>query len=306
MASPAHGWIEVITGSMFSGKSEELIRRLRRAQIARQKVQIFKPLIDDRFSDDHIVSHSDMRIRVRQRASSDELLAAGGRRHRSRRHRRGPVLRREPARRVQHARGPRQARHRRRARSGLSGPAVRADAAAAGHRRIHHQDARHLRRLRRSGQPHAAPRGERDRVLVGATGMYEARCRHCFDPAGAQPRLRRAGPRHRPAVGLHDPSRRLPGRQADRRQDDPRQRPADDRRLHVPPERLRAGARRHDPRRERPTPVGRPDPDDRRRRRLPAGRVRGPGPGRRPAAAPPARRRTGPASCSCSPSARWA
>ena len=51
----AHGWIEVITGSMFSGKSEELIRRLRRAQIARQKVQIFKPLLDNRFSDDHIV-----------------------------------------------------------------------------------------------------------------------------------------------------------------------------------------------------------------------------------------------------------
>jgi thymidine kinase len=42
---PNHGWIEVITGSMFSGKSEELIRRLRRAQIARQKVQIFKPKI---------------------------------------------------------------------------------------------------------------------------------------------------------------------------------------------------------------------------------------------------------------------
>ncbi len=44
------GWIEVITGSMFSGKSEELIRRLRRAQIARQRVQIFKPAIDDRYS----------------------------------------------------------------------------------------------------------------------------------------------------------------------------------------------------------------------------------------------------------------
>ena len=59
---PHHGWIEVITGSMFSGKSEELIRRLRRAQIARQKVQIFKPVIDSRYSEDHIVSHSDMRI----------------------------------------------------------------------------------------------------------------------------------------------------------------------------------------------------------------------------------------------------
>ena len=57
-----HGWIEVVTGSMFSGKSEELIRRLRRAQIARQKVQIFKPRIDARFSADEIVSHSDMKM----------------------------------------------------------------------------------------------------------------------------------------------------------------------------------------------------------------------------------------------------
>ena len=55
------GWIEVIAGSMFSGKSEELIRRLRRAKIARQKVQVFKPDIDKRFSQDHIVSHSEMK-----------------------------------------------------------------------------------------------------------------------------------------------------------------------------------------------------------------------------------------------------
>src|SRR5919112_2211354 len=55
------GWIEVIAGSMFSGKSEELIRRLRRARIARLKVQVFKPEIDVRFSRDHIVSHSEMR-----------------------------------------------------------------------------------------------------------------------------------------------------------------------------------------------------------------------------------------------------
>ena len=55
------GWIEVIAGSMFSGKSEELIRRLRRARIARQKVQVFKPDIDVRYSKDHIVSHSEMR-----------------------------------------------------------------------------------------------------------------------------------------------------------------------------------------------------------------------------------------------------
>ena len=55
------GWIEVIAGSMFSGKSEELIRRLRRAKIARQKVQVFKPEIDERYSNDHIVSHSEMK-----------------------------------------------------------------------------------------------------------------------------------------------------------------------------------------------------------------------------------------------------
>src|SRR5207342_2127048 len=57
------GSIEVICGSMFSGKSEELIRRLRRAQIAKQRVQIFKPRMDNRFSEDHIVSHSDMKMK---------------------------------------------------------------------------------------------------------------------------------------------------------------------------------------------------------------------------------------------------
>ena len=71
---PNQGWIEVIVGSMFSGKSEELIRRLRRAQIARQKVQIFKPVIDTRYADDHIVSHSEMRIPSVAVASSRELL----------------------------------------------------------------------------------------------------------------------------------------------------------------------------------------------------------------------------------------
>ncbi len=68
------GWIEVIVGSMFSGKSEELIRRLRRAQIARQKVQIFKPAVDNRHADDQIVSHSEMRIESRPVASARALL----------------------------------------------------------------------------------------------------------------------------------------------------------------------------------------------------------------------------------------
>jgi Thymidine kinase len=56
------GWIEVIAGCMFSGKTEELIRRLRRAQIARQNVKIFKPKIDTRFSDNSIVSHSEQSL----------------------------------------------------------------------------------------------------------------------------------------------------------------------------------------------------------------------------------------------------
>ncbi|MGH9969806.1 MAG: thymidine kinase [Pyrinomonadaceae bacterium] len=69
------GWIEVISGAMFSGKSEELIRRLRRAKIARQKVQVFKPEIDSRFSNDHIVSHSEMRHESSNVQSVAELLA---------------------------------------------------------------------------------------------------------------------------------------------------------------------------------------------------------------------------------------
>ena len=68
------GWVEVIAGSMFSGKSEELIRRIRRAQIARQKVQIFKPRMDNRYADDHIVSHSDMKMPSQVVGSAQEIL----------------------------------------------------------------------------------------------------------------------------------------------------------------------------------------------------------------------------------------
>ncbi len=58
------GWIEVIAGCMFSGKTEELIRRLRRAEIAKQKVMIFKPKIDDRYSEYEIVSHSEQSMKA--------------------------------------------------------------------------------------------------------------------------------------------------------------------------------------------------------------------------------------------------
>ena len=68
------GWIEVICGPMFSGKSEELMRRLRRARIARKRVQVFKPVIDDRYSHNEIVSHGDIRMRSEVVGSATEIL----------------------------------------------------------------------------------------------------------------------------------------------------------------------------------------------------------------------------------------
>jgi thymidine kinase len=179
---PCRGWIEVITGSMFSGKSEELIRRLRRAQIARQKVQIFKPLIDNRYGDDHIVSHSEMRIESVSVADSDALVGAVDRSTDVVGIDEGQFF---------DARLP-----------------AACNALADGGKRVIvaglDQDylgrpfepmpqllaiaeyitktlaicvvcgdpANHTQRLVASS----------DRVLVGAGGLYEARCRHCFDP----------------------------------------------------------------------------------------------------------------------------
>lgn len=68
------GWIEIVSGPMFSGKSEELIRRLRRAKIARKRVQVFKPVIDDRYSATEIVSHGDQRMDSQAVSSAGEIL----------------------------------------------------------------------------------------------------------------------------------------------------------------------------------------------------------------------------------------
>jgi thymidine kinase len=73
---PNQGWIEVITGSMFSGKSEELIRRVRRAEIARQRVQVFKPRLDTRHAAEYVISHSDLRCAAETVVSSRELKDA--------------------------------------------------------------------------------------------------------------------------------------------------------------------------------------------------------------------------------------
>ena len=68
------GWIEVVAGPMFSGKSEELIRLLRRAVIARQRVQVFKPVLDDRYSASDVVSHTQIRMRCEAVERSREIL----------------------------------------------------------------------------------------------------------------------------------------------------------------------------------------------------------------------------------------
>ena len=72
------GWIEVVCGSMFSGKTEELIRRVRLAQIAKQKTVIFKPRVDDRYSEGQIVSHSDQRMDSIPIVHAEEILKRVG------------------------------------------------------------------------------------------------------------------------------------------------------------------------------------------------------------------------------------
>lgn len=69
------GWIEIVCGPMFSGKSEELIRRLRRARIARKRVQVFKPVLDDRYAPDEIVSHGDQRMKSEVVNDAKDILS---------------------------------------------------------------------------------------------------------------------------------------------------------------------------------------------------------------------------------------
>lgn len=71
------GWMEVICGSMFSGKTEELIRRLRRAEMAGQQVEIFKPKLDNRYADEEVVSHNRNKIKSTPVETPDEILLLG-------------------------------------------------------------------------------------------------------------------------------------------------------------------------------------------------------------------------------------
>ena len=76
--NPRTGWIEVVCGSMFSGKTEELIRRIRRAEIANQRIRLFKPIIDTRFTPKEIVSHNQNTLHSTVVSSSEEILAQSG------------------------------------------------------------------------------------------------------------------------------------------------------------------------------------------------------------------------------------
>jgi thymidine kinase len=69
-----NGWIEVVCGSMFSGKTEELIRRLKRAQFANQKLLLFKPQIDDRYHEENVVSHQGSSLKAQPVNDSSEIL----------------------------------------------------------------------------------------------------------------------------------------------------------------------------------------------------------------------------------------
>jgi thymidine kinase len=184
--TPATGWIEVIVGSMFSGKSEELIRRLRRAQIARQRVQIFKPAVDTRYADDHIVSHSELRIPSERAVSAADLLARV----------------REDTEVVGVDEGQFFDQELPAVATALAGRGIRVIVAGLD------QDylgkpfepmpqllaiAEFITKTRAicmvCGNPANHTQrlvGNRARVLLGAQGTYEARCRHCFDPTLAE------------------------------------------------------------------------------------------------------------------------
>ena len=176
------GWIEVICGPMFAGKSEELMRRLRRAKIARKRVQVFKPAIDDRYSADEIVSHGDVRMRSEVVTSSAEILERLDWRVEvvgiDEAHMVGPGLPEAAARMADTGKQVIIA--------GLDTdymgkpfePVPELLAIAESITKVLAicvrcgNPAKHTQRLADSEQ----------RILVGASGMYEARCRRCFEP----------------------------------------------------------------------------------------------------------------------------
>jgi thymidine kinase len=182
--NPLGGWIEVVTGCMFSGKSEELIRRLRRAIIARQRVQVFKPGLDDRYNVAQVVSHSRWRLEADRVQRSEEILA--------RVDPRTEVIGIDEAQ-FFDAELPRVCRHladlgKRVIVAGLDmdfrgepfGPMPELLAVAEEVEKVHAICAR-------CGSPASYTQrltAAQEQVVVGASDVYEARCRRCFEPGG--------------------------------------------------------------------------------------------------------------------------
>ena len=185
VSRPGSGWIEVIAGPMFSGKTEELIRRLRRAAIARLRIQVFKAAVDTRYSEREVVSHSQWRLPSEQVERADEIL-----------HRLDPRTEVVGIDEAQFFDGelPRVCRHiadlgKRVMVAGLDmdyrgvpfGPMPELLAIAEQVQKINAICARcgapasYTQRLVESDR----------RVVVGASGVYEARCRRCHEPDGA-------------------------------------------------------------------------------------------------------------------------
>ena len=176
------GWIEVICGPMFSGKSEELIRRLRRAMIARKRVEVFKPTIDDRYSNDEIVSHGDLRLRSEVVANAGEIV--------DRIDWRAEVVGVDEA----NFMGPQLVEVAQRLAdsgkqviiSGLDTDYLGRPFAPVPDLLAHAESiTKTLAICVRCGNPakHTQRlRGSEELIVVGASDMYEARCRRCFEP----------------------------------------------------------------------------------------------------------------------------
>jgi len=176
------GWIEVICGPMFSGKSEELIRRLRRAMIARKRVEVFKPAIDNRYSDNEIVSHGDLRMKSQVVSDAAEIT--------ERIDWRSEVVGIDEA----NFMGPKLVEVAQRlADSGKQVIVSGLDTDYLGRPfppipdllALAESITKTLAICMRCGNPakHTQRlRGSNDLIVVGAADMYEARCRRCFEP----------------------------------------------------------------------------------------------------------------------------
>lgn len=182
---PGGGWIEVVAGPMFSGKSEELIRLLRRAAIARQRIQVFKPKLDNRYSDDDVVSHSQLRIPCEVIERADDVLVRLDPRTEVVGIDEGQFFDDELPRVCTHL-----------ANLGkrvlVAGLDMDYRGVPFGPMPVLLAMAEEVHKIQaicsRCGSPASYTQrltGDEERVLVGATDVYEARCRRCHEPEGA-------------------------------------------------------------------------------------------------------------------------